>query len=206
MTVFRGQLGILQTSEEFGIPAGAAPNLERRRQGLEGRFEFTHRLGDETRLEIAPGFHASTTHAAGSSVPSNVFSLDWFANPWRPVQFSGVFFAGKNIGHFGGLRQGFRVLPDGSLLAVRSRGGWAQLTLLAGSRLSFNIYAGQQDDRNADLAAGAIGKNLSGAANLMFRVAPNVIISLESMQTRTTYLGPGARKLNRYDLAVAYLF
>jgi hypothetical protein len=202
----RAQIGVLQTSEEFGVPPAGVPGLDRRRPGLEGRFEISRRLDDNRRIEIAPGFHASTSHAAAGSAASNLFSLDWFANPWQKLEFSGAFFTGQNVAHFGALRQGFRVRPAGGLLPIHSRGGWAQFTFLATDRLSFNVYGGQHDDRNSDLTPGGIGKNLSGAANIMFRLAPNVITSFEILQNRTTYLGPGTFKNNRYDLAVAYLF
>ena len=40
----------------------------------------------------------------------------------------------------------------------------------------------------------------------MYRIAPNVFMSLEAGQIRTTYLGIGNRVNNHYDLAVAYSF
>ena len=55
------------------------------------------------------------------------------------------------------------------------------------ARLAFNIYGGQQDDRNTDLAYGYIGKNQGYFSNLMYRLAPNVIVSLEGGQVRTNY-------------------
>ena len=83
---------------------------KRRAPAAEGRFNFYHKLDEDRRLEIAAGFHASTTHAAGQSIPSNLFSLDWFFNPWKPVEFTGVFYSGQNVAHLGsGTRQGFAV-------------------------------------------------------------------------------------------------
>ena len=49
-------------------------------------------------------------------------------------------------------------------------------------------------------------KNQSYAGNLMYRMGPNVILSFESGQMRTTYLATGNRLNNRYDLGFAYLF
>jgi hypothetical protein len=40
----------------------------------------------------------------------------------------------------------------------------------------------------------------------MYRLAPNVILSLEALQVRTNYIGSGIRLNNHYDLAVAYQF
>ena len=203
-TGLTAQIGVLQTSEDFG--AQAIPTLRRRRPGLEGRFELAHHFDDTRRIEIAPGFHTSTTQVAGASVPSRLVSFDWFANPWSRLEFSGFFFNGQNVHHFGALRQGFRILPAGGVIPVHSRGGWAQFTLLATDRLSFNVFGGVHDDRESDLLRGAIGRNHSHAANVMYRLAPNVVVSFEGMQIRTHYIGSGTRLFNRYDLALAYLF
>jgi hypothetical protein len=40
----------------------------------------------------------------------------------------------------------------------------------------------------------------------MFRLAPNVVLSFEALQMRTTPVGGPTRHNNRYDLAIAYLF
>ncbi len=204
---FSAQLGVLQTSEETtAVPVDYAPTVARRRPGFEGRFLFSKDLDDTRRLEIAPGFHTSTSHIARTSIPSNLFSLDWFANPWRKLEFTGAFFSGQNVGHFGSPRQGFTVISEYLVIPVHSRGGWAQLSLLATQRLSFNLMSGRHDDRNRDLLPGQVGKNTAGAANVMYRLAPNVIVSLEASQVRTDYLGVGTRINNHYDLALAYLF
>jgi hypothetical protein len=114
-----------------------------------GRFEFFARWDDERRIEVAPGFHWSTSHVEGQSIPSRLFSLDWFANPWRRLEFSGVFFTGQNVAHFGALRQGFRILPSGRVVGVHAQGGWAQVSLIATDRLTFNSLAAAR--RNRDL-------------------------------------------------------
>lgn len=206
-TRLTAQLGFIETSEETTIvPSEYSSSVSRRRPGLEGRFELSHALDETRRIEFAPGFHTSTTHVLGASVPSNLFSLDWFANPWRKLEFSGAFFSGQNVGHFGAPRQGFTIRYHDSVTPVHSRGGWGQFTLKAAPRLSFNVMAGRHDDRNSDLLPGQIGKNTAGAVNLMYRLAPNVILSLEAQQVRTDYLEIGNRINNHYDLAVAYLF
>jgi hypothetical protein len=206
-TELRAQFGVMQTGEDYpGAVNPAGTIVERRRPGWQGRFEIAHKIDEDRRIEIAPGFHFSTSHVNGVSVPSQLFSLDWFANPIRRVQFSGAFFAGENVAHFGATRQGYTFLPDGRIIPVRGIGGWGQLTFLATSKLSFNLFNGQQDDRNADLTSRGIAKNLTWGGNAMYRLAPNVIVSFEALQLRTTYMDRGLRLNNRYDLAVAYLF
>ena len=203
----RAQMGVVQT-REVGAYAGSATagNVEASRPGLEGRFEVFHKIDDERRIEIASGFHESTTHVNGFSVPSQVWSLDWFANPVRRVELTGAFYRGENVAHLGaGYRQGFGLYPN-EVEAVHSQGGWAQVTIHALPRLDFHLFSGQQDDRNFDLAAGNIGKNLMFGGNLYFRIAPNVLLGPEVSQVRTVYLSQGTRINNHYDLALAYLF
>jgi len=71
----------------------------------------------------------------------------------------------------------------------------------------FHLMAGVHDDRSSDLAGPQrIGQNRIGAANIMYRLAPNVVGSFEVMNVRTNYLGLGWRLQNRFDLALAYQF
>jgi hypothetical protein len=210
----RAQIGVSQTREDLGvIPAQFLASLEPKRPALEGNFRFSRRFGEFRRIEIAPGFHSSNTHVAGASVPSSVYSVDWFWNPVRQLEFTGTAFTGKNLAKFGGLgnAQGFTILTprpgETRVIPVRGRGGWAQVTWLATSRLSFNFFSGQHDSYNRDLVAPTVvGKNLANGVNSFYRVAPNVITGIEVSQVRTWYLG-GQRPLNNhYDVYVGYLF
>ncbi len=203
----RLQFALIQTSEEAGFDfAGRGLTFERRRPGVEGRFELAHKFDEERRIEIAPGFHASESHVSGQSPGSFLFSVDWFVAPLPKLNFSGDFWTGHNVHHFGALRQAFNVLPDGRIAAVESKGGWGQATVLLTDRLSLNAYAGIHDDRNLDILRTGIAANRSGAVNAIYKIAPNVILSLEALQIRTTYRDIGTRIHNRYDLSVAYLF
>ena len=203
-TGIRAQIGAVQTREIGPYVGAIAP--EAVRPAAEGRFNFHHNFDDERRLEFATGFHSSTTHAAGHSIPSNLYSFDWFFNPWKAVEFTGVFYSGQNVAHLGsGTRQGYAIYARYAY-AVQSKGGWGQLTIHALPRLDFHLFTGQVDDNNRDLTAGAIGKNLLYGANAYFRIAPNVLVGLEATQLRTMYIGQGVRINNHYDLALAYLF
>jgi hypothetical protein len=206
-TTVRAQLGVYQTREDYYAPVASfyGSSLQDARPGLQGRFGFSHRLDDERRLEFAGGFHTSTTHVLEYAVPSRVFALDWFANPWRKLEFSGAFFRGHNLTNLGGIGQGFTVERSGYVIPVHAEGGWAQFSFLLAPRLTLNIFGGQQDNRNRDIRYG-VAKNQSYAANLMYRMAPNVIVSFEGGQLRTTFLSTGNRLNNRYDLGFAYLF
>lgn len=207
-TEVRAQLAAVQTNEAAsygGYPAPAgAPAIESKRPGIEGRVEFSY--GEERRIAIAPGFHRSVSHIAGTPVPSNVFSLDWYARLSGPIEFTGAFFTGENAANLGTAGQGFAILSSGRAAPVHSTGGWAQLTLRATPRLSFHVFSGAENDRNSYPAYGRLGTNLAYGANFFYRLAPNVLLSAESMQVRTNYAAAGRLLGNHYDLALAYLF
>jgi hypothetical protein len=199
----RAQVGVWQTAEAGAGTVGYTPSKSR--PGYQGHFQFWKDLGHGARIEVAPGFHYSDTHVAGQSVPSRVFAVDWLIRPMDRIDFSGTFFSGENVGVLGGLRQGVVIVGDVAH-AVHATGGMAQLKIRATPRLTFNLYGGQEDDRNSDLLPGGIGKNLTYAANMVYRFGSNVLTSFESSQTRTNYLGSGRRIFPHYDLAIAYLF
>jgi hypothetical protein len=194
----RAQAGVYETNESYeGQPTAPRP-------GIEGRFEFWAQSG-ERRIEVAPGFHSSDSHAMGQTVPSRIFTVDWLLRPLSRVDFTGEFFNGENVGVVGGLHQGISELHY-QARPVHATGGWAQFAYHITPRMTFNLYGGQEDDRNVDLSLGSIAKNQEYAGNIMYHLAPNVITSFEYSQVRTTYLGGGTALNPHYDLALAYLF
>lgn len=208
-TSLTAQLGVVQTTESgANVPPAFAASVERYRPGYEARFMASHSFGESGRIEIAPSAHASTTHVAATSVPSRLWSVDWLIAPAGKVELTGMFFTGKNVAHFGvaGIRQGFTVLAPGEARPIASRGGWSQLLLRATPQLDFHLMAGIHDDRNGDLEGDGVGRNFNWGGNFFYRLAPNVIFSVEAMQARTAYLQTGRRVNNHFDLAIAYLF
>lgn len=205
---FRAQAGVYQTAEGgTGLGSGEyASSLAKSRPGYEGRFEFWAGGENNRRIEIAPGFHASSSHVLGQTTPSQVFSVDWLYRPFRLVDFTGQFFHGENVGVLGGLQQGISVFNFNQLHSVGATGGWGQVKFRLTPRFTVNLYGGQEDDRNRDLLTGAIGKNQTYAGNMMYRFGSNVIAAFESSQTRTTYLNTGTRIFQHYDLALGYQF
>ena len=203
---FRAQFGLYQTSEGgTGLSAEYGDSLSRSRPGYEGRFEFWgERRG--RRIEIAPGFHLSSTRVLGQSAASRIFSVDWLIRPVSRVDLTGAFFAGQSLGVVGGLRQGVNVNRDRRPVPVEGAGGWAQLKVRVTPRLSFNAFGGQEDDNNRQLAPGQIAKNQSYAANIMYRLGSNILTGFEVSQVRSTYLGSATRIAQHYDLSFAYLF
>jgi hypothetical protein len=200
------QAAVYQTSESYPstLPAVYSGTLERARPGYEGRVEFFTGAGTR-RIEIAPGFHASTTHVAGDSVASHIVSLDWLVRPFSKLEFTGEFFHGTDVSPLGA-RQGFNITGTDAVIPVHSQGQWGQISLFPVSRLSVHFYAGEQADRAGDLAPGSVQRNFVYAGNFMYKLAPNVIAAFEASQARTQYLGSNVRLNNHYDLALAYLF
>lgn len=202
----RAEAGVVQTNETATVVSEEyAGKVAPSRPGFEGRLEFWRYFSSDRRIEVAPGFHASTSHVAGGRIPSRIVSLDWLLRPAARLEFTGAFFHGRNVTVLGALRQGF-MIEGGRARGVLARGGWGQLAFRVNSRLTLHAFTGQQDDRNSDLAPGRIGKNLVFGANSMYRVAPNVLVSFEGASIRTYFLGAGLRTVNHYDLALAYQF
>jgi hypothetical protein len=205
-TGLTARLGVYQTNDTLtGLPATV--RISPSRPALQGRFEFFHNTRDGRRIEIAPGFHVSQSLAGGMSATSYATSLDWLIPLAPRLDWTGFAFTGQDLSGLGiaALHQGLTI-RNGRLIPVRTRGGWTQLTLHAGARTDLNLIAGLDDDDDLDLIGNAVGRNLSYLANLRFRLAPNVVIGPEIMQIRTTYLQSGILRVNRYDLALGYLF
>jgi hypothetical protein len=203
----RAQASVYQTSEPAG---GVVPQyqstLSAVSPALEARFELWNQYGSGKRIEIAPGFHASETHVGGISIPSRLFTIDWMLQPLAKWRITGAYFHGRNAAGLGGLRQGFNFIDENKFTAVRTSGGWAQISFLATKRLTLNSYGGQESDHAADLLAGQISRNFVYALNSQYRLGTNILLGLEVSQARTLYTGGRIRLLNHYDLALAYLF
>ncbi len=195
------QLGVYETSEPSYESVASMP-----RPALEGRFEFWRKFGEHARIEIAPGFHDSTTHAGGFSAPSHLATVDWLIQPVAKIQFTGMFFTGENAAGLGGLRQGFTIFNDLRAVSIGANGGWAQLSIQATKRLTFNLFGGEENDRAADLISGDIHNNSMYAANAIYRLGSNVLLGAEISQLRTNYFLLPSKLNNHYDLSLAYLF
>jgi hypothetical protein len=205
----RAQAAVVQTSEFLAnVPMQFVPSIERYRPGGEGHIELAYASKADRRIEVGSGFHYSSSHVAGASVPCDVVSADWLVAPTRWVEFEGEAFTGQNLANFGlgAIRQGVTILAPGNVLPIHARGGWTQLTLKASDRIGFHVMGGIYDGRKRDIIFGDIANNSSYGGNIFYHLAPNVIMSFEAMQTRTRYGGVGTRLNNHYDLAMAYLF
>ncbi len=207
-TGLRAQMGVVETKEASPYSGSVFTGaVEPDRPGLEGRFEFFHKIDNDRRLEFAPGFHFSTTHAAGLSIPSQVLSADWFFNPWQPVELTGAFFTGHNVALLGAgtVNQGYAIF-GGRAAGIGAMGGWGQITIHAVPRADVHLFVGRQSYSSYVLDSNDVANNFLYGANLFFRIAPNVLIGPEVSQMRTSLFSQRIRINNHYDLALAYLF
>jgi len=205
-TTLRAQASLFETREQYGEAAPAYGGIQAARPSLQARVAVAHRFDDTRRIEIGSGFAASTTHVAGQTVPSRAYTVDWFVNPWRKLEFSGSFFRGQDVTGLGGAGMGYTVVGSYNVIPVHADGGWVQFSIPATPRLTFNLFGGEQQNRGIDLGMGDVAKNQTFGGNVMYRIAPNVILSLESEQQHTNFFGASHPLNNHYDLGVAYLF
>jgi hypothetical protein len=206
-TGLRAQAGVYETSEVYPAtaPDALSGTLEHQRPAYEARL-LLYRGSEKKRFEIAPGFHDSVTHVAGQSVASHLATVDWMIRPSDLISFSGAMFHGTDDSGLGGLRQGFIILASGEAIGVHATGGWSQLAIFPASRVSLHLFGGEEANRASDLLTNSVRRNLVYAANIVYKLAPNVLAALETSQTRTDYISSGLRLNNHYDLALAYLF
>lgn len=203
----RGQIALIQTSETSAyVPPAYSSSLEASRPAVEGRLAFWHRFDDTRRFEIAPGFHVSTTHVAGTSVDSQIASLDWMIVPGTHFQLSGTAFQGQNVAGLGALGNGFTITGVGVAHPVKATGGWTQVAIPINNRLTFNLYSGLESDNAQSAQPLYVVRNLTYASNFMYHLGPNVVFSLEAAQARLRSYSGLDQKKNHYDLAIGYLF
>jgi hypothetical protein len=139
-------------------------------------------------------------------LPSRIETLDWGVNPNKWVRLTGLFFGGRNMGGLGGFEDGFTLPPYAAPVAVHGMGGWSQLAFLLTPRLTLNTFCGFNAPRVSDLTWGSNAHSGSCAANVIYRIAPNVLLAAEALQERMGYMEQSHTIQNHYDLAIGYLF
>jgi hypothetical protein len=201
------QLGVLQTSETYSTPTlPTNARFEASRPAIQGRLELRHQWQEESRLTAGIGFHSSSTHVLGQSIPSRVISADLLFKPIPMLEISGTIFRGQNFSNIGGGPPGFSVSRQGVAIPIHGAGGWLQVALPVTSRLTFDLYAGRQVNEARDLTPYQVSRTLTYAGNILYRISPNVVLGFEGSQQRVSRLNYGQMLGNRYDATVAYLF
>lgn len=201
-----GQASILETSETYANLGNYSTTLAPARPGVEGRVAYWHNWDDIRRMELGGSFHSSVTHVDGGSAPSHIGAIDWLFVPSPFLKITGTYLAGQNFGAIGGLPMGVTILSNDQLIPIRSQAGWLQVSVPLTPRLTLNVFGGGQFNRPGQLVATDIQQNFAYAANLMYRIGPNVVTGLEAQQMRLTLFQGSSRIIDHYDLALAYLF
>jgi hypothetical protein len=198
---------VLQTQESLAyLPVYSHGWPQKARPAFEERVEYSFREDENHRFEIGTGFHASTTHIGGFSIPSRFATLDWFVQPSRFLQIKGFLMGGDNMANVSGFTNGYYQNSTGGYDATRGIGGWTQFAFPLTARLTLNAFAGFQAPRIDGLQTGALSHDYSFASNLIYHIAPNVLLGVEALQSRTGYVGQTHTIRNHYDLAIGYLF
>lgn len=204
-TGFRVQASIMQTAEQYAIVAPYAPTPTPARPGGEARVEFWHRWGEGNRVELASAVHRSTTHVGGQSVPSFLYSFDGLLRPARWLELTGTYFSGENLAPLSGPGLGFFTY-DGYAQQLRAAGGWLQSAFVLTPRLSLNLFGGWQGTPARSEIAGLQNSTVGYAGNIIYRLGPNVLVSVEAGQYRYAVVYGQQLLRNHYDLALAYTF
>ena len=201
------QAGVLETNEYYTAPyLPVNTYVQPARPAFQARVSLEHHWSDETRFAVGLGAHVSDTHILGQSVPSRIVSLDALYKPIQKLEISGTLFYGENFANLGGEPPGVTVENNGTVIPVHGGAGWVQLALPVTSRLTFDIYAGRQVNDTNDLMTYEMFRTLNYAANVLYRISPNVILGFEGSRNRLDQYEAPQLITNRYDATVAYLF
>lgn len=192
---------VLETDENYGATATVSEN----RPALQSRFEVKKALGERTAWSAGIAAHFSESHLLGGSVASRVVSADGRFAPVRWLEVSGTILTGQNFANLGGIGPGAQRIGT-VLVPVHGSAGWAQLSFPVTSRLTFDIYSGRQVNRGRDLTAYQIARTFDIAGNILYRLAPNIVLGVEAARDNAEYLKGTEVIGNRIDATVAYLF
>lgn len=188
--------------------------------GYEARAVWSHSLASETKLEVGfGGYFHRRPFSFGRNVNSYAFTGDWQIPLGKRLTLSGEAFAGRavSLAEPSGFRNdrlyaltGVLSNPATRIRGVYSTGGWAQLNYKAQPALDFNFAYGQEDPRNQDIFSGQFTssarlKNQVVAANFIWALRQNFLVSLEYRRLWTTYVTTQQRS-GHYNLAFGYTF
>ena len=200
------QASLLETNESYSIPSFAAgAYYAEYRPAIQARFELRRSWAADSKFAVGVAGHASTSHILGQTIPSRVISTDVIYKPLRWLELSSTLLHGENFANLGGAPPGVTIQGP-SVLPIHGTAGWMQVALPVTNRITFDIYAGLQANRSRDLSAYETAQTPTYAGNVLYRLAPNVVLGFEGAADRLQYLNGIAITANRYDATVAYLF
>ncbi len=199
------QGSVFETDESYAVPYMPNTISPEPRPALQARAELSDKPTEQSRFSVGVGFHRSSTHFLEQSTPSRVVSVDFRYKPFSRVELTGAFFRGENFANLGGEPPGVTVYEE-MVVPIRGAAGWMQAAFPVTSRLTFDVYAGRQVNNRHDLNEYEIARTFNYAGNVLYRIAPNVVLGLEASRDRLEFLMSQPLLANRYDATIAYLF
>lgn len=200
------QVSLLETDESYSNPQLYASNsLAPARPAIEARVELRHSWGAESKLAVGVGGHTSNSRILGQSVPSRVISTDMTYKPLTWLELTSTLLHGENFANLGGIQPGVTLVGQ-AVLPIHGTAGWLQVALPVTNRLTFDVYAGLQYNNARDLSPFEVSRSLGYAGNVLYRLAPNVVVGFEGSEDRIEYLNRILISTRRYDATLAYLF
>ncbi|MBV8572632.1 MAG: hypothetical protein JO319_18585 [Acidobacteriaceae bacterium] len=176
------------------------------RPAAQATAQLEHDWGEQSKFVLGVAGDASASHVLGQSVPSRVISVNFLIKPLPWLEISGTALRGKNFANLGGFPGGVTISEYQSIIPIRGSAGWLQAAFPVTKRLTFDLYGGAQANDARDLNPYGVIRNQTFAGNVLYRIAPNVVLGFEGATNHTEYLNALSFWTTRYDATVAYLF
>jgi hypothetical protein len=172
-----------------GEPQGTfvtQPDIAERsgRPFLQGRLRARWGEGDRLGEVSAGGHYGWILDAAGDRVPSKALAVSVWTPLGPKVELRAEGFTGQALAGLGGGGIGQNMVIDG--VAVRTRGGWAQLNLRPTVQWEIGGGGGIDDPDDDDLGEASRLRNLAIEGHLTWRRLP-AVVGVEVRHFRTRY-------------------
>ena len=150
---------------------------------LRGRWGQGERLGEVS----AGGHYGWILDAAGERVPSKALAFSIWTPLGRTLDLRAEAFTGQALAGLGGGGIGQNMVRDG--VAVRSKGGWAQLNVRPTEQWEIGGGGGIDDPEDEDLGEVSRLRNVSLEGHVTWRRLP-AVVGVEVRHLRTRYREP----------------
>lgn len=191
-----------------------------RQPAYASRLAWTSANQDRPASVGLGGYYSRQNWGAGQMVDGWALTTDASIPISRLFSLSAEFYRGRSLGGLGGgLGQSvvFRSLPASSATRAQgldSMGGWAQLKVLASSRLEFNVAAGQDNPFVSEIRSAAFAdgenagtvRNRSFLTNFIYHPRSDLLFSLEYHRIQSFKLAPPNRDADQINLVMGVLF
>ena len=177
------------TSGEAQSAFFTQPDIAERsgRPFLQGRLRGRWGQGDQLGEVSAGGHYGWILDAAGERVPSKALAFSIWTPLGRKVDLRAEAFTGQALAGLGGGGIGQNMVRDG--VAVRSKGGWAQLNVRPSEQWEIGGGGGIDDPEDEDLGDVSRLRNVSLEGHVTWRRLP-AVIGVEVRHLRTRYREP----------------